>query len=409
MFNGNFKAAIASLRSSKWRSILTMLGIVIGVSSVVTMVSLGEGLKQQIVGQINQLGSDIISVRSGKLVSRDGGQSINNINVLAFLSTSTLTENDIQAISKLPSVANVVPMSFVTNSAKGSRTSLDNLYVVGTSPDLAQVLHQKVAYGAFFRADEVEENFAIVGSTAAQELLGELNPVGQSINIMGQEFVVRGVLEKSSGGLLSVAETDFNSAVFISQQSAKKLTGTHPNILQILVKSRDPSNLDIAANDIRSALLATHRGQENFTVLKQYELLDIAGGVVNIVTAFITGIAAISLLVGGIGIMDIMLVSVSERMREIGIRKAVGATNRQILGQFLVEGLALSIGGGLVGVLIALFINLCLRLYTNFEPVVSVPLVILAVGVSVSVGIIFSVAPALKAARKNPIDALRNG
>lgn len=399
---------MASLRSSKWRSILTMLGIVIGVSSVVTIVSLGEGLKQQIVGQINQLGSDIITVRSGKLVSRNGSSSINNINVLAFLSTSTLTEKDVQAIGKLPSAAKVVPMSFVTSTAKGSRTTLDNLYVVGTSPDLADVLHQKVAYGAFFTEGEADQDFAVIGARVAEELFGELNPAGQSLSIMGKSFVVSGVLERSSGGLLSVAETDFNSAIFISQALARKLTGAHPNILQILVKSQDPNNLDVTANDVRSALLATHQGQENFTVLKQYELLDIASGVVNIVTAFITGIAAISLLVGGIGIMDIMLVSVSERMREIGIRKAVGATSRQILSQFLVEGLALSVGGGLIGVLVAMLINLGLRLYTNFDPVVTAPLVILAVGVSVGVGIIFSVAPALKAARKDPIDALRH-
>jgi len=385
-----------------------MLGIVIGVSSVVTIVSLGEGLKQQIVGQINQLGSDIITVRSGKLVSRNGSSSINNINVLAFLSTSTLTEKDVQAIGKLPSAAKVVPMSFVTSTAKGSRTTLDNLYVVGTSPDLADVLHQKVAYGAFFTEGEADQDFAVIGARVAEELFGELNPAGQSLSIMGKSFVVSGVLERSSGGLLSVAETDFNSAIFISQALARKLTGAHPNILQILVKSQDPNNLDVTANDVRSALLATHQGQENFTVLKQYELLDIASGVVNIVTAFITGIAAISLLVGGIGIMDIMLVSVSERMREIGIRKAVGATSRQILSQFLVEGLALSVGGGLIGVLVAMLINLGLRLYTNFDPVVTAPLVILAVGVSVGVGIIFSVAPALKAARKDPIDALRH-
>jgi putative ABC transport system permease protein len=206
---------------------------------------------------------------------------------------------------------------------------------------------------------------------------------------------------------LSVAETDFNSAVFIPFSSAKELGAGRTNILQILVKAKNPDKLDLAVADIHKALLKSHHNQENFTILKQYELLDIANGAVNIITSFISGIAAISLLVGGIGIMDIMLVSVSERTREIGIRKAVGATNRQILAQFLVEGMALSIGGGLIGIIAALIIYAGLQIYTNLQPVITIPIVVLAVSVSVLVGIVFSVAPALKAARKDPINALR--
>jgi putative ABC transport system permease protein len=219
--------------------------------------------------------------------------------------------------------------------------------------------------------------------------------------------LVRGVLAKSSVSLLSVAETDFNSAILIPLKPAEELSSGQTNILQILIKAKDANNLDATVNDVHSALLKTHQGQENFTVLKQYELLNIAGGVINQLTGFISGIAAISLLVGGIGIMDIMLVSVSERTREIGIRKAIGATNRQILNHFLVEGLVLSVGGGLIGVVTSLFVFGVLRIYTNLQPVITLPVMALAVGVSVLVGIIFSVVPALKAARKNPIDALR--
>jgi putative ABC transport system permease protein len=406
MWNGNVKTAISSLRMSKWRSLLTMLGIIIGVSSVITVVSLGEGLKHQILGQIDQLGRDSISVRSGKLVNQNSNGTA-GLNILGLFSSSTLTTNDVSALKKVSSAKAVVPMAFVTNSAKSDSKELNNIFVVGTSPDMSKVLTQKLQYGAFFSEDSSNSSFAVIGPNIAQQLFGELNPVGQSVNVMGTNYVVYGVLERSSGSLFSVTETDFNSAVFIPFNSAKELTNGNSNLLQIIVKSRNPDNLDQTVSDVRKALLKSHNGEDNFTVLKQYELLAIASGVVNTITSFISGIAAISLLVGGIGIMDIMLVSVSERTREIGVRKAIGATNRQILTQFLVEGLTITIGGGLIGILAALIINLGLKLYTNLDPVINISTVLLAVSVSVIVGLVFSVAPALKAARKDPITALR--
>jgi putative ABC transport system permease protein len=404
--SGNFKTAVASLRESRWRSFFTMLGIIIGVTSVVTIVSLGEGLKQQITGQINQLGSDVITVRSGKLVSRSNTGSIDSVNLLAFLSTSTLTNEDINALSKIKSVDAVVPINFVTSSAKSDDASSDNLFVEGTNYQMADVLHRKVQYGAFFDEESSDKNVAVIGTNVAHNLFKENNPVGQTIPIQGSDFIVHGVLEQTSGGLVSVAETDFNSAVFIPQQAALDLTSNKANILQILIKAKG-GNLDQAVVDIHKVLLKTHKNQDNFTVLKQTELLNIAGNSVGIATRFITAIAAVSLLVGGISIMDIMWVSISERTREIGIRKAIGATNRQILNQFLIEGSLLSIAGGIIGIIVSLIINGLLRLYTSLHPAITVPIMILAVAISVAVGIIFSVAPALKAARKNPIDALR--
>lgn len=406
MWSGNLKTALAVLRSAKWRSFLTMLGIIIGVSSVITMVSLGEGLKKQIIGHINQLGSDVITVRSGKLVESNKSNS-SKINFLAFLSASSLTGEDVQAIKQIPSVSSVVPMEFITSSISSDGKELNNVFVIATNSDMPSVLRQSVEYGEFFDQEDQGQKFTVIGSNIAQQLLGTPNPVGHSLHILGETYIVRGILTQSSGGILSVAQTDFNSAVFIPS-SAIAETNPRSNILQILVKAKSSGQLDSTIAEIHQTLLKTHGGTENFTVLKQYELLNIIGSVVNNITGFISGIAAISLLVGGIGIMDIMLVSVSERMREIGIRKAIGATNRQILNQFLVEGLALSIGGGLIGIAIALLINLGLRLYTNLEPVVSVPVVLLAVGVSLAIGVIFSVIPALKAARKPPIEALRN-
>lgn len=404
MWSGNVKTALSSLRQSKLRSFFTMLGIIIGVSSVVTIVSLGQGLKHQIVGQINDLGGEVVTVRPGRLVTKHGNKS--SLNPLALLTISTLTPSDATAISHLPAVRSTVPIDFVTNSVTGDGKRLDNVFVAGTSAAMNDLLHTKVKYGGFFTADDSLQNFAVIGPQVALNLFGVTNPVGQSLTINGQDFIVHGVLDQSATGILSIAQADFNYAVLIPFQPAIDLASGHTNILQILVKSTDPKNVNAAIAQITSVLRKSH-AQQDYSVIKQDELVNAAGSIVNTATSFITGIAAISLLVGGIGIMDIMLVSVSERNREIGIRKAIGATNRQILSQFFIEGLVLTIGGGVIGLIIAFAINGLIRIYTSYQPIISLPIVLIAVGFSVLVGIIFSTIPALKAARKDPITALR--
>jgi putative ABC transport system permease protein len=405
MWNGNLKSAFASLRGNKWRSFFTMLGIIIGVTSVVTIVSLGEGLKHQIVGQVHDLGTDIVTVRPGRLVTeRDSGKS--NINLLALLTISTLTPEDVDSISKLPSVKAAVPMDFVTNTVRSDGKQLDNVFVAGTGAEMVDILNSKVDYGVFFDAQDSTQNFAVIGQEVALRLYGQLNAIGQTININGQDFIVHGVLEPSSTGILSVAQADFNYAVLIPFQPALDLAGGKANILQILVKSDRPEDVDKTISQINQVLGKNH-AQQDYSVLKQSDLVDAAGSAVDAATGFITAIAAISLLVGGIGIMDIMLVSISERNREIGVRKAIGATNRQIMSQFFIEGLLLTIGGGIIGLAIAFLINLMLRLYTTWQPVITLPVVAISIGFSILVGVVFSTIPALKAARKDPINALR--
>ncbi len=406
MFSGNVKSATANLRSSKWRSLLTMTGVIIGITLIVTVVSLGEGLKHQIVGQVSELGSDVLTVRSGKLVTRGEGGQIDNLNILAFLNSSTLTPKDVVAMQKLHSVSAVAPVDFLTSSVTNDSSEINNAFVLGTTPDFPDLLHQKMAYGDFFNDDDASQKFAVIGSTIAHKLFNQLSPLGHTLTISGQSYVIHGVLAPSAGGLLSVGETDFNSAVFINFDQAIELSNGGSNILQILLKSRD-GQTDKTVQEVRKALLDIHQGNENFTVLKQQELLDVANNVVSKLTGYVSAIAIISLFIGGIGIMDTMLASVSERTREIGIRKALGATNRQILNQFMIEGLALTVVGGLIGVIFSLLVFGFMRLYTNLHPVLTVPIMIIAVLVSIAVGVLFSIAPALKAARKDPIDALR--
>lgn len=401
---GNFKTATASLRAAKWRSFLTMLGIIVGISSVVTIVSLGEGLKHQIVGQIDKLGADTVTVRSGRIKDPN---SVSSLGILSLSGVTTLTDKDVTALKKLPAASKVVPLNYVTDSISVDGSESNNIPVIGTSESFPEVMSEKVIYGTFF-ADETEsKNFAVIGTGVAHDQFGQLNPVGKSLTIEGRSFIVRGVLEKVSGSIFSVAQIDFNSAVFIPQNTAKDLVGGNTNILQILLKPAAGTKPDKLVADASAELNSSH-GHQDFSVLKQSQLQQVANQMINKMTGFISGIAAISLLVGGVGIMDIMLVSISERTREIGIRKAVGATNKQILAQFMVEGLILSLTGGIIGIFMSLAINGMLKIYTHLDPVISPLLLFGAATTSVVIGIIFSSTPALKAARKDPIEALRS-
>ena len=371
---------------------------------MITTVSLAEGIKRDVVGQITRLGSGVLAVRSGNLVTRGQNGQIESINVLALLDSSTLSVKDVAALKNVKSITDVTPLAFVTSSAANGPVRLNNVYVMGTEPSLPALLQQKVAYGDFFSTD-ADQRFAVIGSNVAHKLYGELNPTGRSITIGGQAYIIRGVMAPSSGGLLSIGQADFNSAVFLTMQQAQALN-KNLNLVQILVKSRD-GNTAKASDDVRRALLSTHQGREDFSVLKQEELAKVVNGLVNKLTGFITVLAGISLLVGGTGIMSIMLASVSERAREIGIRKAIGATNRQIMNQFLVEGIVLTLIGGLIGVVVSLAVFGLLQLYTELDPVITLPIVLLAVLAAILIGVVFSVIPAFRAARKDPINALR--
>ena len=405
MMSGNFKTATQSLRQSRWRTIFTMLGIIIGIVSVVTLVSLGEGIKGRISGQINQLGNDVITVRPGKLLTQNGHSS--GLNLYSLLSPSTLTSKDIESLRGLPQVASVTPIEYIANSATSDNAEMDNIFVAATTPNFADTLRQNVQYGAFFTDNSLNLNTAVIGSDVAAQLFNILNPVGSSLTILGQTFTVQGVLAPTTGGLAALGEANYNSSVLIPVSAADSLTNNHESILEILARVKPGTNLDAAAAAINSALAKNHGGSGDFTVLKQSQLLSVSSQVINTFTGFIAAVAAISLIVGGIGIMNIMLVSVSERTREIGIRKAIGATNRQIRRQFLIEGLVLTVSAGLIGIIASLIIISILRVYSSWHPAYSIWIMILAAIVAIAFGLIFSLIPALKAARKNPIEALR--
>lgn len=406
MFKGNLKMAVASIRNARMRSVMTTLGVIIGVVSVVTTVSLGEGVKQQVARQITHLGSDLITIRPGKTVKRDAAGKITGINLLAGFGASTLTEKDLEIVRETPGVKVAVPSSILTGTIKANETEYAGGLIIATTDQMPQILNQKVEFGTFFESVDSQSHMAVIGQSVAEDLFKELVPVGKTIQIRGENFIVKGVFEKFAANPLTPG-SDFNSSVFIPYGTGKKLSGGAAQIFQILAKSSDPGTTNETVKELTARLKSAHAGEEDFTILKQEESLAITTNILGLMTNLIAGIAAISLLVGGIGIMNVMLVSVTERTREIGIRKAVGATNQQILAQFLTEGVVLSIVGGLIGIVLAGIINIGLRIFTNLSPVITWPVVVIAVWVSMVVGIIFGITPALRAAKKDPIEALR--
>jgi putative ABC transport system permease protein len=283
---------------------------------------------------------------------------------------------------------------------------LDNSTVIATTDGLPTIIQQKVEYGVFFSDQELDSHVVVIGKQVAEQLFQENAPIGRTLSIRGQDFIVRGVMEAFAGNPLSLG-ADLNKAVFIPFPVAASLSdGTIP-VAQIFAQTNDSAPIDTTAASIRQNLTTAHAGQQDFMVLTRDQDLKASSTTVNLITQLVTGLAALSLIVGGIGIVNIMLVSVTERTREIGIRKAIGATNRQIMSQFVIEAATLSAVGGLIGILLALAIIFVIRVTTSLHPVVSWPIIIMAPLAAGLLGIVFGVAPAIKAARKDPIDSLR--
>jgi len=405
MFRNNFKLALASLRSAKWRSFLTMLGIIVGVVSVVTIVSIGEGVRQHVSQQINQLGPDLITVRPGQVVSRDASGTVTGYDVLGLIAAGSLSEADWRGMEKVQDVRLTVPMNLVPGVLKTNDNTYSDGIVIGAPPGVPEVLNKEVEYGTFYNENGKEA--AVIGKRIAERLFKENIPIGKSFEFRGRNFIVRGIFEEFETSPL-VPSADYNNAVFIPYDVSKEVAGGQTQIYQVLLKPSTPDKAEQVAKDIKAGLKASRGGQENFTVLKQDENLALTSSLLRMLTAMIAAVAAISLIVGGIGIMNIMLVSVSERTHEIGIRKAIGATNQQILSQFLLEAGVLSLVGGVVGVFFAILTNYLLRITTELEPVITLQIVLLACLVSLVVGLFFGITPAMRAARKDPIEALRS-
>ena len=339
---------------------------------------------------------------SGKQASGGGA------NISASLGQSTLTEDDFLTIQKnVPEAENLSIMNLISGTIKREGNPLDSAVILGGSPDVVKAFNFKLKTGRFLnQSDENNKGkFAVIGSTVAEKLFPNENPLGKNLDTRSTKFEIVGVLEKRDTAS-NLGGPDFNGLVMMPIHTSWDLTGTK-QIFRITMQAKDSNSINSLKSTVKAAVLNSHKNEEDFSVLSQDDLLGTVNGILNILTAMLGAISMISLLVGGIGIMNIMLVSVSERTREIGIRKAVGATQGAILLQFLIESIILTMLGGLIAIgIFAAGVSAIPKdspIPIQLDPTV----LLLALGFSAFVGIIFGIVPAVGASRKHPIEALR--
>ena len=400
-----WKIAYRSLRANRMRSFLTMLGMVIGVAAVIAMVAIGAGASERIAAQISSIGSNLLIIVPGSTTS--GGLRS------GFGSAPTLTMEDARAIGKeLPSVRLAAPSIRSISPVVHGNQNWTPL-VRGLTPEYIEVRDWRLAEGRFFTPEEVDASskVAVVGRTVVEKLFGEESPIGKIIRINRVPFKVIGVLEEKGQTSWGQDQDDIIMAPITTVRN--KLIGSkHPGIVEaIFAQVVDQESIAEAEREVKTLLRQRHRigsgKEEDFFVRSLTERLEAEEASTRIMSLLLGMIASVSLLVGGIGIMNIMLVSVTERTREIGIRLAVGARERDILVQFLIEAVSLSAAGGMAGILLGVGGSMLITRFAGWSTLISPGAVLLAFGFSAAVGIFFGFYPARKASRLDPIEALR--
>lgn len=401
------RTAVESLWARKMRSVLTMLGILIGIASVMLVVGLGQGATAKITDQINKLGTNLLIISPGSTTTSAGLRGGRG-------SATTLTAEDAQVLADprvAPDVLRVAPVNQSQLSLSvGNSNWTSN--VVGTTPDWLGVRNRTVSQGRFFTTDDLDSArmVAVLGSTTAAQLFGGRDPIGQQLSANGQSFTVIGVLDSVGASMI----TDEDDQVVVPRTTFATRLSTSSNTRQvsaIYLEARDQESLSAAYQEVSTALLNTHGttlADQDFQVSSQQSLVDTVQTTAATLTLMLACIAGIALLVGGIGVMNIMLVSVSERVREIGLRKALGATPGVILRQFLVEAALLGLIGGMLGVALGTTGAMTLPRLLDQPARVSLPATAIALAVSLLIGTVAGVYPASRAARLAPIDALRS-
>jgi len=407
----SIKSAQATLKHGKTRSLLTMLGIVIGIASVIILMSIGQSAQDLILNQVEGIGSNLIFIvpggTNGKFQSPAASQGI---------IIKTLVQNDVDALAREPSISGVAPIVSGQTSAVYGENNLTITYQ-GVTANFFTIRNYTVTNGFAFTDQDVTayNHVVVIGSDLATTLFGKyINPVGKSIRLGNTTFRVAGVLKSMGVGVGGVNQDDL--ALMPVTVAQNQMLGI--NYFQyVLVEANPAYNTSFITSRIQSVLeqdhAITNSSKDDFTIETQADILSLLGNITSILTIFLTAIASISLIVGGIGIMNIMLVSVIERTREIGLRKAVGATDRDILQQFLVEAVMLTFIGGVIGIAIGAVVvtavYLILSTFFSIGWVFAFPLsaVVIAVIVSSVTGVGFGLYPARQAARKSPIEALR--
>ena len=399
----NIENALESLRANRLRTFLTMLGVMIGISSVVIIFSLSGGVSSMISNQIMTEGGALAVVRPKELTA-------NNKNIITNLATSrnftqsSIKNEDLALISKTKDVLAVAPLANFSAKVKGDG---DEKYanLLATSPNLDQTVSLKVREGQFI-AESANANTVVIGDQMAIDLFGTTQALGKEITMKGEKFIVIGVLAHQSSSI-NFSNVDFNNTAIIPYSTAKGIIGDNLQIQQVNIRVKSINSLNQVHQEIEKGIQKNHNGEKDFEVLVGKNISHPSDKFIELSTLILAIVASVSLVVGGIGIMNIMLVNVSERTREIGIRKALGANNRHILFQFLTESMIISLGGGLFGYLIGYAFSFGVSMFLPFSPIISWQIALLVCGPSTIVGVIFGLYPAFRAARKDPIVSLR--
>lgn len=399
----NLKMAWNSIRASKLRSFLTMVAVIIGVAAFLLVTTTVEGLKSAAASEIDELGGNLVTINSGQLFFEDesGNQQLN---FAATLGAPTLTEQDLEDVSKIEGVRVAAPQVLVSGAVQYEGEDVAGALILATNSSYPEAFNQEVSTGAFF--EDSASKRVVIGQGIVDRYFNNTSPLARTLSIRGEEFIVVGVMESFESSFSFGA--DLNSAVIIPIDTATELTGAPPAIQEIDIQLEEGADAEAVVNNIEETLLDNHGGERDFTVLKQDELIDLTGSLLDQIKQASQAISAIMLFVGGVVIMLIMLISVNERIREIGIRKSIGATNRNILSQFMIEALFLSWFGSLLGIIVGWVGGIVVRNLIDVTPVYSLSTILTVMLISTTVGVLAGVYPAWQAAKKNPIEALRH-
>lgn len=408
MIGQAFITALRSIWSKKIRSFLTMLGVIIGVAQIVALIGLGNGIKRDVNSEVTALGTNILFVLPGKVQDASG-----NINPAASVGASTLTAADVTAIGQLPNIVNVIPLSLTATVPAVNGQQAIGTIVMASEPDWLDFLTMyKLSTGRFFTAAENNSHaqVIVVGKEPAARMfpgLGQKDIIGKEVQLGKNTFTIIGLFETAqTSSMFSTPGGSTGGGLAVIPYQTSKALNPNTQIFRIGVKASDQADAKTVKSEIIAKLKDLH-GADDTTVFTQDDVLKVVNRILGLITTAIVALSSISLIVGGIGIMNIMLVAVSERTKEIGLRKALGATRSSILFQFLTESAIISLLGGGIGVAIVSIASIIVKAKANLSIVIDLYSILLAIGFSLGVGILFGLLPAFRAARKDPIEALR--